>query len=98
MDGWTAFQSYNIDVHHDLIVVGQIQELYLVDGTNVTFLLKVYKTTYEPHYCAYVLHITYEEKILQLSSIFIEVPVHIRKAQSVWPHAFIILPFALCTL
>jgi len=63
------------DVRHDLPVIGQIQELYLVDGTNVTFLLKVYKTTYELHYCAYVLHITYEEKTLQLSSIFIEVPV-----------------------
>ena len=69
-----------------------------MDGTHITFHLKVYKTTYEPHYRAYVLHNTYTEKILQLSSIFTQVPVHIRKAQSVGPHAFVIIPFAVCTL
>ena len=87
-----------VDVQHDLPIVGQIQEIYLVDGYSIAFHLKVYSTTYEPHYRAYLLKKDYTEKILQLSSLFVETPVHIRRAQSVGTHAFIILPFALCTL
>jgi len=88
-----------VDVEHDLPIVGQIQELYLVDGTRVAFHLKVYKTSYEPHFRAYLLQKQFTEKVLQLSNLFVETPVHIRKSQALGPHVFfIILPFALCTL
>ena len=60
-----------------LWMFNMIQEIYLVDGCSIAFHLKVCSTKYEPHYCAYLLKKDCREKILQLSSLFVETPVHI---------------------
>ena len=63
------------------------------------FHLKPYVTSYEPHFRAYLLYENMDvtEKVLYLSSLFLEIPVHIRASQ-VLDSSFIILPYALCTI
>jgi len=85
------------EVEHDLPVVGSIEDIYVLNEDKVLFDLRLYTTHYESHFRAYVLHNTAQRKLLYLSDLFIDTPVHIRKSQVLGTHVFVLLPYALCT-
>lgn len=71
-----------------------------MDGNKVLFHLKPYVTSYEPHFRAYLLYenVDVHERVLYLSSLFLEIPVQIRTSRVLDSVSFIILPYALCTI
>ena len=103
---WVKFHGHEyktdagviIEVRHDLPVVGRIEDIYIINGSKILFELNLYTTHYEPHFRAYVLHKTSQRKLLYLSNLFMDTPVHIRKSQILGTYLFVLLPYALCTI
>lgn len=99
-------QEYRIDagvvygVEHDLPLVGKIEDIQIVDGNKVLFHFKPYLTSYELHLHTYLLYknVDLHEKVLYLSSLFLEIPVQICTSQVLELVSFIILPYTLCTM
>jgi len=85
-----------IDVKDDLPVVGQIQEIYVIDNSDIIFNVQQFSTLYEEHYRAYVFQDDSVSRIIPLTKLFIHNAVHIYRTQTL--NHFIILPHALCTL
>ena len=89
-----------MDVEHDLPVVGRIKDIHVINGNKILFHVKSFYTNFEPHFRAYLLQDDTDvlEKVVYLSDLFLQNPVHIRISQAVGSHYFILLPYALCTL
>ena len=85
-----------VDVTDDLPVIGQIEEIYVVDGSTIIFNVQQFSTLYEQHYRAYVLQDGGDNIIISLTKLFLHSPIHIHKSRTL--HNFVILPHALCTL
>ena len=85
-----------IEVKDDLPIIGNIQEIFVVDNSVITFKVEQFSTLYEDHYRAYVLQDDCINKTVPLSELFIHNPVHIHRSQTLG--CFVILPHALCTL
>lgn len=85
-----------IDVKDDLPIIGQIEAIYLVDGSIVILDVQQFLTFYEQHYRAYVLQDEGDNVIIPLNKLFVHSPVHIRRSMTL--HNFVIIPHALCTL
>lgn len=85
-----------VDVHDDLPIIGQIEDIYVVDGSTIIFNVHQFATLYEKHYRAYVLQDSDNNILIPLTNIFLHSPVHIHRSQTL--HNFVILPHALCTL
>ena len=87
-----------VDVKHDLPLIGQIKEIFVVD--NIKILLKVtqYWTYYEPHYRAYTLRTAIEgcSQLVYTTDLFLPIVVHIHRTKTLKYH--FILPHDLCTL
>ena len=80
-------------------MVGIIQKIYVINGQEVFFSLKIFATTFEAHYRAYVLDNTAVSlSVVAHVHLFISRPVHVRISHvHELENSFIILPFALCT-
>ena len=85
-----------VDVEDDLPIIGQIENIYVVDGSNIILNVQLFSTLYEQHYRAYVLQDSDDNVMIPLSKLFLHSPVHIHRSQTL--HRFVILPHALCTL
>ena len=85
-----------VDVTDDLPIIGQIEDIYVVDGSTIIFNVKQFSTLYEQHYRVYVLQDSGDNKIIPLTELFLHSPLHIHKSRTL--HHFVILPHALCTL
>ena len=87
-----------VDIKDDLPLVGQIQDIYCIDGTKVLFNVRQFHTYYEPHYCAYTLQndTAICTKFVFHEQLFIYMPIHIRKSEALC--TYVILPHALCTM
>ena len=88
-----------VGIEDDLPLVGQIQEIYYIDGTTkVLFNVRQFHTYYEPHYRAYTLHNDTATctKFVFYEQLFIHTPIHIRKSEALY--TYVILPHALCTM
>ena len=85
-----------VDVQDDLPIIGQIEDIYVVDGSTIIFNVQQFWTVYEQHYRAYVLESSGDNAVIPLTKLFLHSPIHIRRSQTL--HSFVILPHALCTL
>lgn len=85
-----------VDVTDDLPVIGQIEDIYVVEGSTVIFNVQQFSTLYEQHYRAYVLQDSGDNIMIPLTELFLHSPIHIHRSQTL--HDFVILPHALCTL
>ena len=85
-----------IDVVNDLPIIGQIKDIYVVDGSTIIFGVRQFLTIYEQHYRAYVLQDGGDNVIVPLTKLFTHSPLHIHRSETL--HNFVILPHALCTL
>ena len=85
-----------VDVNDDLPIIGQIEDIYVVDGSTIAFNVQQFSTIYEQHYRAYVLQDSCDNIIIPLTKLFLHSPIHIHRSQTL--HNFVILPHALCTL
>ena len=88
-----------LDVENDLPQVGYVQDIYIVNCNQIAIHVKIFSSTYEVHYQAYLLH---EEegmtKLVYLNKLFLQTPVHIRTSHVLGTNQYIILPHSLCTL
>ena len=86
-------------VEDDLPQVGHVQDIYLVNESQVAFHVKRFSTAFESHYRAYVL---FEEKemteLVYLNNLFVPTPVHIRTSRVLESNKYIILLHLLCTV
>ena len=85
-----------IDVQDDLPIIGQIEDIYVVDGSTIILSVQQFHTIYEQHYRAYVLQGSSENVLIPLSKLFLHSPIYIHRSQTL--HHFVILPHTLCTL
>ena len=85
-----------IDVVNDSPIIGQIEDIYVVNGSIIIFGVCQFLTIYEQHYRAYILQDGGDSVIIPLTKLFTHSPLHIHRSQTL--HKFVILPHALCTL
>ena len=81
-----------VDVIDDLPVIGQIKDIYVVEGSTIIFNVQQFSTLYEQHYRAYVLQDSGDNIKIPLTELFVHSPIHIHRSQTL--HDFV----ALCTL
>ena len=86
-------------IEDDLPLVGQIQEIYCINGsTKILFNIRQFYTYYESHYRTYTLdnNTAICTKYVFYKQLFIHTPIHIRKSEVLC--TYVILPYALCTM
>ena len=79
---------------HDLPLIGEISTIYIINANNVVFRVIPFSSIYLQHFRVYVLHHIPNEKeqIIYLSSLAVQVPVHIRTPQALPQKKVVILP------
>jgi len=75
---------------NDVYRVGQILNIYVVNGIKIIFHTKQFVTHYDSHYRAYVLETDSEEKFVFRDNLLLSTPLHIRT--SAFISCFVILP------
>ena len=87
-----------VGVQHDLPLIGQIEEIFVVDSTKILLKVTQYWTYYESHYRAYTLRTAIEgcSLLVYTTELFLPIVMHIRWTKTLKYH--FILPHDLCTL
>ena len=94
VDGTIYKQSTGIvlRMEDDLPQIGEILNIYTVNGATVIFRVVPFSTSYNSHYRAYILNQATEEQFYSLSDLAIHTPVHIRSSRTLH-QKFILLPY-----
>jgi len=82
----------------DLLIVGKIKQLLVINETDLAFVVMQYLTYYEKHFRAYVLDQVTDNKIILHSNLFCISPIHVCKSQTLSYHSFVLLPYFICTI
>ena len=75
---------------NDVYRVGQILNIYIIDGIKIYFHTKQFVTQYNSHYRAYLLEPSHEDKFVLHENLLLTTPLHIRT--SAFLPCFVILP------
>ena len=81
----------------DVAQVGEILDIFVLDGIKILFQIKPYMTNYNSHYRVYLLKEITDafEKFVLLHEILVANPVHIRTSSFFSPQKFVIFPYYL---
>ena len=82
---------------NDTFQVGEILNIYILDGSKVLFQTKPYSSYFNAHYHIYLLKMMCDvlEKFVLQHDLLLSTPVHIRTSVNFIPPKFVILPHYL---
>ena len=82
---------------NDVFQVGEILNIYVLDGDKILFQTKPFMTYFNAHYHIYLLETVNDvlEKFVLQHDLLISTPVHIRTSAVFSPQKFVIFPHYL---
>ena len=82
-------------ISNDHPQVGQILNIYIVNGTQVVFKALKHTTTYVTHYHCYHLHPLPSELYIDHNFLVIHTPIHIRSPRALRGVKVVVMPHCL---